>query len=93
MTPMELVNESAIQNVTSRNPASLLRTIALPVYQVLITSTPPSHIKEPPYRISRRPLNESRRRRDRGLGLKGGANDGLYLRDMKHRVDILKLGG
>jgi len=46
MTPMELVDESAIQNVASRNPASLLRTITLPVYQVLVTSTPTPHINK-----------------------------------------------
>ncbi len=83
MTPMELVYESAIQYVASRNPASLLRTITLPVYQILVASTPSPHINEPSYRVGRQPLDESGRRRGRGLGLEGGANDGLYSRYMK----------
>ncbi len=93
MTPMELVDESAIQNVASRNPASLLRTITLPVYQVLVASTPTPHINKSPYRIGRRPLDESGRRGGRGLGLKGRANDGFDLRYMKNRVNVLKRGG
>ncbi len=93
MTPMELVDESAIQNVASRNPASLLRTITLPVYQVLVTSTPTPHINKSPYRIGRRPLDESGRRGGRGLGLKGKANDGFDLRYMKNLVNVLKRGG
>ncbi len=93
MTPMELVDESAIQNVASRNPASLLRTITLPVYQVLVTSTPTPHINKSPYPICRRPLDESGRRGGRGLGLKGRANDGFDLRYMKNRVNVFKRGG
>ncbi len=92
-TPMELVDESAIQNVASRNPASLLRTITLPVYQVLVTSTPTPHINKSSYRIGRRPLDESGRRGGRGLGLKGRANDGFDLRYMKNRVNVFKRGG
>ncbi len=93
MTPMELVDESAIQNVASRKPASLLRTITLPVYQVLVASTPTPHINKSPYHIGRRPLDESGRRGGRGLGLKGRANDGFDLRYMKNRVNVLKRGG
>lgn len=66
MTLIKLINESAIQNIASRNPASLLRTITLPVYQILMTSTPTPHINEPPYCIGWRPLDEPRRRRGRG---------------------------
>ncbi len=47
------------------NPASLLRTIPLPVYQVLITSAPTPNVNEPPHRIGWRPLNESGRWRGR----------------------------
>ncbi len=61
MTPMELVYESAIQYVTSRNPASLLQTITRPVYQILVTPTPPPHIKELSYSVDRQPLDESGR--------------------------------
>ncbi len=93
MTPMELVDESAIQNVASRNPASLLRTITLPVYQVLVTSIPTPHINKSPYCIGRRPLDESGRWGGRGLGLKGRANDGFDLRYMKNRVNVFKRGG
>ncbi len=93
MTPMELVDESAIQNVASRNPASLLRTITLPVYQVLVTSTPTPHFNKLLYRIGRRSLDESGRRGGRGLGLKGRANDGFDLRYMKNRVNVFKRGG
>ncbi len=93
MTLMELINESAVQNVASWNPASLLRTITLPVYQLLITPAPTPHINEPPHRIGWQPLNESGGRRGRDQGLKGGANDGLYLGNMENRVDFIKLWG
>ncbi len=93
MTLMELINESAVQNVTIWNPASLLQTITLPVYQALITSAPTPNINEPPHRIGWRPLDESGRRRGRDQGLKRGAKDGLYLRNMENRVDFIKLGG
>ncbi len=65
MTLMELVNESVVQNVASWNPASLLRTIPLPVYQVLITSAPTPNVNEPLHGIGCRPLDESGRRRGR----------------------------
>ncbi len=91
MTLMELINESAVQNVASWNPASLLRTITLPVYQLLITPAPTPHINEPPHRIGWQPLNESGGRSGRDQGLKGGAKDGLYLGNMENRVDFIKL--
>ncbi len=59
MTLMELINESTVQNVVSRNPAYLLRTITLTVYQVLITSDFMHHINELPYRIGWWPFDES----------------------------------
>ncbi len=70
MMLMELINESTVQNVASRNPTSLLRTITLPVYQVLITSASTPHINEPPHRIGWRSFDESGRRRGGDQGLK-----------------------
>ncbi len=66
-----------VQNVMSRNPASLLRTITLPVYQVLVTSAPMPHINEPLHRIGWRSLDESGRRRGGDPGLEAGAKGGL----------------
>ncbi len=45
MTLMELVYESAIQYIASRNPASRLRTKTFPVSQILVKPTP-----TPPFR-------------------------------------------
>ncbi len=90
---MELIDESSVQNVASRNPASFLRTITLPVYQVLVTSAPTPHINEQPHRIGCRSLDESGRRRGGDQGLDGGAKDGVDLGNMENRVDLIKLWG
>ena len=37
---MELVEESRVQNVSPRHPRPLLRTVVLPVNQILETPTP-----------------------------------------------------
>ncbi len=92
MTPKELVDESAIQNVVSRNAASLLRTITLPAYQVLVTSTPTPHINKPPYRISQWPLNESGRRGAEVWGWRGERMTGLILDTWKNGWIYLKGG-
>jgi len=93
MMPMELGYEGAIQYIAGRNPASLLRTETLPVYQILVTPTPAPHIKESSYGVSRQPLNESGRRWGRGLGLERRANNGLDPRYVKYRMDSFKQRG
>ncbi len=93
MTPMELGYEGAIQYIAGRNPASLLRTKTLPVYQILVAPTPAPHIKESSYGVGRQPLNESGRRWGRGLGLERGANNGLDSRYVKYRINSFKKGG
>ncbi len=90
MTLMELVYESAIQYIASRNPASRLRTKTFPVSQILVKPTPTPHIKKSSYGVGRQPLDESGRRRGRGLGLEGGANDGLDSRYLKYWIHYFK---
>ncbi len=93
MMLMELINESAVQNVASRNPASLLQTITLPVYQVLITSASTPHINEPQHRIGWRHFDEFGGWRGGDQGLKRRAKDGLDLGNMENRINLIKLWG
>lgn len=42
LAPTEVLHQHLIQDVPSRNPAPLLRTIALPVHQILEAPAPAS---------------------------------------------------
>ncbi len=83
MTLMKLINESAVQNVASWNPASLLRTITLPVYQILVTSTPTPHIDELPHCIRWRPSMSLGGGEAEVRGWRGERKTGLILETWK----------
>lgn len=51
MAVKEVLHESGIHNVTGRNPLSLLRTVSLPVHQVLATTATVMNRQEPLHRI------------------------------------------
>ncbi len=90
MTPMELVYEGAIQYIASRNSSISPPDLNPPSLPDIGDPTPTPHIKESSYGVGRQPLDESGRRRGRGLGLEGGANDGLDSRYMKYRIHSFK---
>ncbi len=56
-----IINKWMIQYVSSRNPTPLLRTVTLPVHQVLKSASPPPRVQNTFYRISKFPIYESRR--------------------------------
>ena len=88
MPAAEVSDEGGIQDVTRRPPAPLLRTVALPVHEVLEAPTPPTHVQQPPHRVDLRALDDARRGgrwrvRDQGAGY-----DGLDTGDMEGGMDL-----
>ncbi len=65
-----IINKGVIQYVPGRNPTSLLRTVTLPVHQVLESSSPPPRVQNTIYRIGGFPIYESRRGRNRSRRIK-----------------------
>ena len=65
MSVVEVSDEGWIQDVSSGNPAPLLRAITLPVNQVLETPAPWSNTQETFYRVGRMAINDT----GRGVGL------------------------
>ena len=61
MPAAEVSDEGGIQDVTRRPPAPFLRTVALPVHEVLEAPTPPTHVQQPPHRVDLRALDDARR--------------------------------
>ena len=66
-----IIDKGVIQNVSSRYPTSLLRTVTLPVHQVLKSASPPSRVQNAMYQISGFPIYESRRWGNRGWRING----------------------
>lgn len=62
---MKIKNELRVEDVVSRNPGPLLRTITLPVAQILETSTPAAGVQQMQRRVDGTSVN------DKGKG--GGA--------------------
>ncbi|RXN38198.1 endogenous retrovirus group K member 18 Pol -like protein [Labeo rohita] len=58
---IEIINKRVIQNVSSRYPTSLLRTVTFPVHQVLESASPPPRVQNTVDRIGRFPIYEPRR--------------------------------
>ncbi len=69
-----IIDKRVIQYVSSRHPTPLLRTVTLPVHQVLESASPPPRVQNTLDRINRFPIYESRRWRNRGCGLMGMKN-------------------
>ncbi len=62
-----IIDKRVIQYVSSRYPTSLLRTVTLPVHQVLKSASPPSWVQNTIYRKCGFPVYESRRGGEPGL--------------------------
>ncbi len=58
---IEIIDKRVIQYVSRRHPTPLLRTVTLPVHQVLKSSSPPPRVQNTFYRISWFPIYETRR--------------------------------
>ncbi len=74
-----IINKGVIQYVSGRNPTSLLRTVTLPVHQVLKSSSPPPRVQNTIDRIGGFPIYESRRGRNRSRRIKMRPKNGLIL--------------
>ncbi len=66
-----IIDKRVIQYVSSRHPTPLLRTVTLPVHQVLESASPLPRVQNTLDRINRFPIYESRRWRNRGLRING----------------------
>ncbi|KAL2077947.1 hypothetical protein ACEWY4_025632 [Coilia grayii] len=67
MLSVELRDEGAVQDLAGRNPGPLLRTIPLPIYEVVDTPPPPSGPEKAPHRVDGIPINKTRSGRPPGL--------------------------
>ncbi len=65
-----IINKGVIQYVPGRNPTSLLRSVTLPVHQVLKSLSPPPRVQNTIDRIGGLPIYESRRGRNRSRRIK-----------------------
>ena len=86
MIAMVVPNERSIQNAIPGNPGALLRTVPLPVDEVLVSSAAAPHVKEATNRPCREVVNDLGRRWRRGGGGQRAGGDGLNLGDMESRV-------
>ena len=87
VTSVELPDERSIQNMPCGDPGPLLRTIPLPVHQVLETPSPATGTKEAMDGIGRAPIDDAGWRWRRGSGDQGALMDGFDLGDVESGVD------
>lgn len=87
---MEVLDERAVQDVPGGNPASLLRTVSLPIDQILETTTPRANIKESADSMNRGPTGQGGWWGNR---TGGHPNNGFNTRHVKDRVDATELWG
>ena len=87
---MEITDERRIQDVPSRDPAPLLRAIALPVHEVLETPAPASNLQQTPDGVRFRTTDKARRRGGFGDRMHGAAQKGLNLRYVEGGVNAAK---
>ena len=60
MLLVKVLDETPTHNVSSRNPGSFLRPIALPVYEVLTTPSTSAGADDAAHSIDETPVNETR---------------------------------
>ncbi len=82
-----IINKGVIQYVPGRNPTSLLRTVTLPVHQVLESSSPPPRVKNTIDRIGGFPIYESLRGRNRSRRIKMRPKNWFNRGHMKHGMN------
>ncbi len=88
-----IIDKRVIQYVSSRHPTPLLRTVTLPVHQVLESASPPPRVQNTRDRINRFPIYESRRWRNRVCGLMEAWKTGFNLETWKTEWILLYAGG
>ena len=83
---VEVSDQRGVENVPTRNPAALLRSIPLPVHEVLTAPAPATHLQQAPDGVGGMTIKEARRRGClRGRHQRGGG-DRLELRDVEGGV-------
>ena len=82
-----IIDKRVIQDVTSRNPTSLLRTVTFPIHQVLKSASPPPRIQDATDRIGWFPVYESRRWGNRGRRINAGKKNGFNLGHVEYRMN------
>ncbi len=85
--PIVIIDKGVIQDVPSRYPTSLLRTVTFPVHQVLESASPPSRVQNTVDRICRFPIYESRRWGNRDRRINVWMKHGFNLGNMKGGVN------
>ncbi|RXN19324.1 hypothetical protein ROHU_025778 [Labeo rohita] len=69
------MDESGIQNEPPGDPRTFLRTVALPIDEVLGATAPGSRVKDPPDGVRRTTVNDPDRGRSSDLGRQRGEED------------------
>jgi hypothetical protein len=85
--PIVIIDKGVIQDVSSRYPTSLLRTVTFPVHQVLESASPPSRVQNTIDRISRFPVYETRRGGNRDWRVNASKKYGLNFGNMKYGMN------
>ena len=76
-----------IQYVPGRNPTPLLRTVTLPVHQVLESTSPPPCVQNTINRINWFPIYDSRRWRNRDWRINASIKHGFDFGYMEHGMN------
>lgn len=92
MKTVEVRDEGGVYNPPSRNPHPLLRTIALPIYQVLETPASTSGFEQAMHGVDWAPLNKARRRRRCSIRNQRTFMDRLKFGDMECWVNLHRPG-
>ena len=93
MVTVELPQKSGVHDEFPGNPTALLRSIALPVHEVLESAATASHSEKPPHSPLRMPINHLRWWRSRRRRHQRARGDRFYLGDVENRMDPLHGGG
>lgn len=87
MQAMEVSNQGAVKHIPGRYPGTLLRTIPLPVHEVLKRPPNTAGIQEPVDRVGGMAIDESRRRWRPRSRSQWGSDHWAETGDMEGRVD------
>jgi len=84
---VELQNKGGVQDQATGNPGTLLRTVPLPIDQVLKPTSSAAHIQQLPDGVSRVIIDDPWGWGGNGWGAQRAYRHRLYLGDVKCRVN------
>lgn len=92
MEPIEVPEQTGINDLAPRYPLSRLRTVTLPIHEVLETPPTTSGVHDTANGVDRTPVDHPRGRRTGRRGQQGTEENRLQAGDVEGRMDSEGLG-